>query len=180
MNELQSPMRQLLQQAGFRIRSTSRADCIHCGGRSRATVSFTGNVAFCHRCKWRANVVMLARELGLLRNNSQAASSVRNQAKRRAQLLTEIKPFEIWRDTRIREVSNRYRELSRMAIRAADVLSKFPDSEAAWDALARFYHAMPRLAAAFDLLMFTKASDWLDEDSTPVELYEIWRRRVAQ
>jgi hypothetical protein len=65
------------------------------------------------------------------------------------------------------------------SLRAGDVLSKFPDSEAAWDALARFYHTMPQLAAAFDLLMFTKASDWLDEDSTPVKLYEIWRRRVA-
>lgn len=179
MNELQSSMRRLLQQAGFRIRGTSRADCIHCEGRSRATVSFTENVAFCHRCKWRANVVMLARELGSLRNNPQVASSFRNQAKRRAQLLAEIKPFEIWRDARIREVSNRYREFSRLAMRAADVLSKFPDSEAAWDSLARSYHAMPRLSVAFDWLMFTKASDWLDEDSTPVELYEIWRRRVA-
>ena len=172
-------MRSLLERAGFRVRG-GRADCAHCNGRSRLTVSFTNEVAFCHRCKWKANVVTLAHELGLFRNNPDAVSSFHDQSKHRARFLTEIKAFEIWRDSRICTVSNQYRELSRKGIRATYVLSKFPESEAAWEALARFYHARAKLLAAFDWLMFTKVSDWLEQDSGPIEVYKTWRSRVAQ
>lgn len=44
-------MRELLEQAGFRVRG-KRADCVHCQGTSRFTVAFNDSVAFCHRCKW--------------------------------------------------------------------------------------------------------------------------------
>lgn len=37
------PMRELHSLAGFRVRSATRADCPSCRGRSRATVSFTGD-----------------------------------------------------------------------------------------------------------------------------------------
>jgi hypothetical protein len=178
MNTDRFDMPCLLERAGFRVSGT-RADCIHCKGRSRGTVSFTTEVAFCHRCKWRANTVALAKELGLFRSDPHVVSSLREQARRRARLRAEIESFEIWRDSRICEVSNRYRRFSHAACRAAEVLSKFSECEEAWATLARFYHAEAQLLAAFDWLMFAKASDWLEGDSSPVEIYEAWRRRAA-
>jgi hypothetical protein len=172
-------MRSLLEQAGFSIRGATRADCIHCAGHSRGTVSFTVEVAFCHRCKWRANIVTLARELGLIQSHPQAISAFREEARRRAQFDSQIKPFEAWREAKIREVSDRYRALSSAAVQAESVLRKFLGCEQAWDALARFYHAEAQLSAAFDWLMFTKANMWLEEDSTPAEVFETWRSRAA-
>lgn len=173
-----SSMPELLKRAGFQVRG-KRADCARCEGRSRGTVSFTDEVAFCHRCKWRSNTVTLARELGLLQGNPQAASAFREEARRRAHLVAQIKPFEAWRAVKIREVSDRYRSLSKAALLAGDVLAKFPDCEEAWYALARFFHTEAQLSAAFDWLMFTKVSVWLEEDSIPAEVFEVWRSRAA-
>ena len=61
------PMPELLERTGFRLLSTTRADCARRLGRSRGTVAFTDEVTFCHGCKWSANTLTLARELGLLR-----------------------------------------------------------------------------------------------------------------
>lgn len=179
MNVGRFEMRFLLEAAGFRVRGATRADCAHCEGHSRGTVAFTVEVAFCHRCQWRANALTLARELGLLSANPEMASQCREEARRRARLDTEIKRFDAWREGRIREVSNRHRSLSRVAIKASDVLTRFPDSEDAWDVLARFYHAAAQLCAAFDWLMFTKVSVWLESDSSPVEVFELRRSRAA-
>jgi hypothetical protein len=121
----------------------------------------------------------LACELGLLRSNPEAVSAFREDARRRAGLYAEIKRFDTWREARIREVSERYRSLSRAAVHASDILAKFRDCDPAWDALARFYHAEAPLSAAFDWLMFTKASAWLEEDSTPVEVFDGWRKHAA-
>jgi hypothetical protein len=172
-------MRSLLERAGFVIRGATRADCIHCEGHSRGTVAFNADVAYCHRCKWTANIVTLARELGLLSSNSEPVTAFRENAKRRAAIDGEIKRSEMWLDARIREVSDRYRPLSRAAVHANDVLAQFPDCEPAWDALVRFYHAEAQTLATFDWLMFTKASAWLEEDSTPFEVFEIWRSHAA-
>jgi hypothetical protein len=172
-------MRQLLEQAGFVMRGATRADCIHCQGHTWGTVAFTSEVAFCHRCKWRANVVTLARETGLLSSNVQATMAIRATVRRRQQLESQVQRFEVWRESQIRSVSDRYRCLGRSATRAAQVLAKFPDCEAGWCALARFYHAEAHLCAIFDWLMFTKASYWLDADSTPTEVYETWRHYAA-
>lgn len=172
-------MRSLLDKSGFRIRGATRADCIHCEGRSRGTVAFTAEVAHCHRCKWAANTLTLARILGLLNRTPEVASAMREQAQRRMRLEVEIKPFDVWRDTKIRQVSDKYRLLSRKALYAADVITKFPDCEPAWDTLARFYHAEAQLSAAFDWLMFTKASGWLEADSSPADVFETWRSHAA-
>jgi hypothetical protein len=172
-------MLSLLRAAGFRVRGATRADCIHCGGRSRGTVAFTTEVAYCHRCKWTANTQTLARELGLLRGNPASVSALREEARQRAILEAKIKLFDEWRDARIQKVSDRYRSLSRADIHASEVLAKFPNCEEAWDALARFYHAEAQLSAAFDWLMFIKASDWLEGDSTPSEVFDSWRSDAA-
>lgn len=123
-------MPDLLNRAGFRVRGR-RADCVHCEGHSRGTVSFTDEVALCHRCKWTANTLTLIRVLGLLRGNPEAASAFREDARRRAGQDAEIKRFETWRVSRIREVSNRYRSLSNAALLAGDVLAKYPECEEA-------------------------------------------------
>ena len=179
MNSGQFDMRSLLDQAGFRLRGTTRADCIHCTGGSRSTVSFTGEVAFCHRCHWRANTIMLARQLGLLRSSTEAARAFGEEARRRAVTDAKIGRFEEWRQARIREVSDKFRSLSSTAVRAEEILRGFPDCEPAWDALARFYHARAQLSAAFDWLMFAKVSEWLEEDSSPSEVFETWRNHAA-
>jgi hypothetical protein len=172
-------MRSLLEIAGFKIRGANRADCIHCEGHSRGTVAFTREVPCCHRCKWTASILRLSRELGLLSRNPEGAAALREQAQRRTRLEEEIGPFEAWRDTKIRHSSAKYRLLSRAALCAGEVLTKFSDCELAWDVLARFYHAEAQLSAAFDLLMFSKASVWLEEDSTPIEVFEAWRSHAA-
>ena len=179
MNAKGFRMRDLLDRAGFRVRGTTRADCIHCEGHSRGTVAFTAEVAYCHRCKWTANTVTLARELDLLRGNPEAVTALRSETQLRVRLEAVIKPFETWRDASIREVSDRYRSVSRPAVHASAVLAKLPNCEEAWNALARFYHAEAQLSAAFDWLMFSKTSAWLETDSSPVEVFETWRRHAA-
>lgn len=179
MNPSPFEMRLLLERAGFRVRGATRADCVHCEGQSRGTVAFTAEVAYCHRCKWTANTLTLARELGLLRGSPRAVSALREEGRRRAILEAKIRLFDSWRDARIHEVSDRYRSHSRAAIHASEVLPKFPNCEEAWDALARFYHAEAQLSAAFDWLTFAKAGVWLEEDSTPKEVFENWRSHAA-
>ena len=179
MNTTPFDMRSMLVQAGFAIRGATRANCIHCGGSSRATVSYTTDVAYCHRCKWTANIAKLARELRLLDQDSKAAADFREQAQRRARLEVEIRPFEDWRETKIRQISDKYRLLVIKTAHAGEVVAKFPACESAWDALARFYHAEAKLSAAFDYLTFAKSSDWLEDDSTPVELFEVWKSNAA-
>jgi hypothetical protein len=172
-------MSQLLEQAGFVLRGANRADCIRCQGRSRGTVAFTPEVAFCHRCNWTANIVTLAREAGLLRGNSEAATAILDSLRRRAQLDVELRRFEAWRQGQIRLVCDRYRSLWKKAGQAIDVLSKFPGCDAAWSALGDFYHHEAHLSAVIDWFTFTKASVWLEVDSGPVEVFETWRQHAA-
>jgi hypothetical protein len=179
MSKLNLSMRAVLEQAGFRIRGATRADCIHCEGHSRGTVSFTDKVAYCHRCKWRANTLSLVRELGLPRRDPKGISELQQEAQQRARLRIEIQPFESWREAKIREISELYRSLFRAAAMAQKLLLEIPDCEEAWDALSRFYHAEAQLSAAFDWLMFTKASVWLEADSSPVDVFESWRSHAA-
>jgi len=172
-------MRSLLEAAGFRIHGATRAECIHCEGQSRCTVAFTSEVAYCHRCKWTANKQRLAAELGLLSRNPETAIAFREEARRRTNVEVEIRPFEAWRDVKMRQISAKYRLLSRAALYAGEVLAKFPDCEQAWDTLTRFYDAEAQLSAAFDWLAFARASVWLEEDSTPAKVFESWRSHAA-
>lgn len=57
-------MRDLLERSGFRVRGRSRADCPHCEGAGRGTISFTNEVLYCHRCHFTANATQLAQGLG--------------------------------------------------------------------------------------------------------------------
>ncbi len=169
------PMRDLLGQAGFGIRSGTRADCVYCTGSSRGTVAFTDALAFCHRCHWKANSLGLARQLGLLRTDRETQRRLHEQAVHRREIESIVAAFESWREARLRQVGDRYRQLGRQASLAQRVLLCWPDCETAWDALARFYHGEPKLCAALDWLSFAKTSIWLDRDSTPAEVFATWR-----
>jgi hypothetical protein len=169
-------MRSLLELAGFQLRG-NRADCLHCEGRSRWTISFNSEVCFCHRCHFKANVITLARELGLFDNPELRERFLREAGERKRQN-AEMQRFDAWRDASIRQVSARHRSLWRNAGLAQEVLKKYPDCEPAWDALARWHHAEAQLCATLDYLTFAKASIWLEVDSTREELLQVWRESV--
>lgn len=173
-------MPSLLEAHGCRIRTAGRADCADCAGRSRATVAFTAEVAFCHRCQWRASRFTLARQLGVIGHNAESIRELRGQERRRRSLESILAAFENWREARLRETTSRYRVLGLQAALACQVLSRWPECDPAWNALARFYHDEARLCSVLDWLAFTKASVWLHRDSTPTEVFAAWRAiRVA-
>ena len=134
-------MRELLEQAGFRVRG-NRANCVHCEGTSRFTVAFTDSVAFCHRCKWTAN----ARSLGANLGRTVAPES---PEQRRDRLV--IARFKAWLSAKYRELANEERHLASRAQLAKKLLAVFPDCEPAWSALARWHHAEQRFQSFFEL-----------------------------
>lgn len=164
-------MAELLQRAGFRLRGRNRADCIHCHGRSTATLSFNTNVAHCFRCHWKANIISLGRQLGIARS-SLAFVPERERRHRRI-----IASFGGWRDGHIRRISGQLRQLGCQAARAAKVLETYPDCEPAWVALERFYHREAELHRQLDWLCCTKASCWLYTDSKILDVFEAWEKR---
>lgn len=147
---------ELLERAGFRIRGR-RADCLHCEGHSHLTVSFTDEVAYCHRCAWKTNARTLARELGL-----PVAPETRDHRERRARAAL----FSAWLNTCHTILTRRLWRLLKRANLAKMVLAQYPDCEPAWGALAAFYHNEALLMGALDLLAFEKVSPWLERPMT--------------
>lgn len=168
----------LLEGSGFRVRER-RADCMHCAGGSRLTVSFTDQVAYCHRCRWTANAFTLAKQLGLLTENSAAAASFRAERLERARFRVEIEAFEKWLDATYWRVAGEYRQLAQAAQQAKSQLTKNPNDEAAWEALANFYHREARISATLDYLSLARASQWLESDARPEGVFKAWRENVV-
>lgn len=158
-------MRELLEAAGFHIHG-NRADCIHCEGHSRLTVSFNDEVAFCHRCGWKANTRQLGRSLG-----RPVPALTRDEIEER----NLEKEFEAWRNERHLALAKEHHVLWRTAGAAARVLGSYPDCEAAWDALARWYHNEARLTAALDALIYHPLSPWLERPVAREELFGSWK-----
>jgi hypothetical protein len=173
-------MPELLERAGFRLRGKNRADCIHCAGHAVATVSYTTELAYCHRCAWKANTTTLAKELGLFATDPESKRQRRDEARRLAEYRRTVERFEAWRNAHIRRYSAELRGLGHSAALATLVLAKYPDCEPAWDALARYCHKEGELNQILDYLIFTKASPWLEKDSTPLELFETWKREIDE
>src|SRR5690348_16767574 len=98
-------MPELLERAGFKLRGKNRADCPHCAGGSIATVSFTNELAYCHRCAWKANTTTLAKQLGLLATDPESKRQRREEARRLAEYRRVVDRFEAWRDGHIRAYS---------------------------------------------------------------------------
>ena len=168
----------LLRDAGFQIRSAKRADCAHCRGRSRGTVSYTPEVAYCHRCAWTANTITLARELGISVCSQSSPRNFRERSRRqRAERLLE--EFEAWRNHKLRLVIDKYRRLSQRALNTRQLLRQDPDDTSALDAIAEFAHAEADLNRLLDFLSCTKASDFLEADTSLAELFCAWRMTCA-
>ena len=154
----QMAMTGLLEEAGFRVRG-KRADCAYCSGGSRLTVSFTPEVAFCHRCGWRTNIRRLAREQG------KAAPTRRiGRAKVRKEL------YRGWLSRAYSSMAEEERKLAGRAELAKLALIYFPDMERGWDTLARWYHTQRNFA-----LFFEAAQDRIGR----FELYRSWRASNA-
>ena len=130
-------MQDLLTQAGFKVKGR-RAKCAHCSGTSRLTVSFTDEVAYCHRCHWTANATQMARSQG--RTVTRKIGLARHRKRQ----------FEQWVSSTYGEMARVEWELSRKASLAIKVLIRFPDCEPAWTALASWYHAEYKLAVFFN------------------------------
>jgi hypothetical protein len=169
------PMLELLERAGFRVRGRNRADCIHCSGHSIATVSFTDEVAHCFRCEWKANTITLKKELGLFGDNPAAKRGWRQERRERERHRLIIRRFEAWRGGHINRLSAELRQLGRNAVLAADVLKHYPNCGPAWDAFARYCHSEGELNWILDWLTCTKASPWLEKDSTIIDVFELWK-----
>src|SRR5262249_38050785 len=134
------PMPDLLEMAGFRIRSANRADCAHCSGSSIRTVSFTSEVAHCFRCGCAAHRGGLANCVRLLRSDPASRVKLRAELRHRRAAESTLGRFERWRGERIRQLSTQYRLLGRTLL-AHEILLRWPTCEPAWEALASFYHA---------------------------------------
>jgi len=172
-------MPDLLERAGFKLRSKNRADCARCEGHSFSTVSYTDEVAHCFRCQWKANVVTLSKELGLWKNSGFQrlhGQHLRSRSRHRA----VIGSFERWRDHRIRVLSGRYRDLRFQAQLGREVLLHYPTCAPALDALARFYHEESKILRQLDFLACAKASPWLETNATICDVFRTWRRSYAK
>jgi len=137
-------------------------------------VSYTAEVAYCHRCGWSANQTTLARELELLPLSPLARKEMRREQECRERLEAPIRAFEKWRDERLRLAIDKNRRLLRLAVLAEGVLKTYPDCEPAWDALANFYHFQAEIVGAIDRLSCAKLSDYLESPSI-TELFLEWR-----
>jgi hypothetical protein len=147
-------------------------------GRSRRTVSVTGEVAHCHRCKWSGNRITLSRELGLLSSDPRTRQLLRQERERRERLEAPIHAFEKWRDEALSRAIDEHRILSRQAVLAKTLLKNYPDCEPAWNALATFYHRQAALIADLDQLSCAKLSDFLEAPYTIERLFLEWRATV--
>jgi hypothetical protein len=133
------------------------------------TVAFTAEVAFCHRCKWTANVRTLSRDLGLT-----VAPETREQQERRARLAQ----FATWGNTCYLVLVRRARHLTERAEIAKKILAEFPDCEEAWEALAEFYHSEAELFGALDFLACEKLSLWLEAPMTKDNLFALFSKAM--
>jgi hypothetical protein len=166
-------MSDLLERAGFRIRGR-RADCRRCEGGSRLTVSFNDEVAFCHRCAWKANIRMLARELGLLSNDPESQKRFAAEQQARAERDRIMQAFEYWRKLEYTNAAEQHRDLFRDAGIGRKLLVQDPEDQVAWRVLADYYHAEASLTRQMDYLSCSKASPWLERDSTLADVYGAW------
>ena len=159
-------MPELLERAGFHIRSATRADCVHCQGHSRGTVAFTNEVAFCHRCQWKANQVTLACELGLLPRDHRSRTEVEQQVRRRARLAEAVGNFRALECALLSELADVLDRLRRVragcAARIQAIESGKPErwrgeQVAPWECLSWLPYNERRTEAAYNIVAFGDA-----------------------
>lgn len=148
-------MLRLLKQAGFNVVGR-RAECVHCRGHARLTVSFNDQVAHCHRCKWSANKYQIEKGLGM---------KVKPRRIGKSKLMK--KRFFVWLWDRYGKLADQERKLARKAEWAKAALTNFPDWDMPLDHLAKWYHARRNLESFAE-----KAQDKIGR----YRLYRAWRK----
>lgn len=141
---------ELLALAGFRVRTATRADCT-CPGHSRMTISYRGDVFYCHRCGRKGSCASLMRELGLLSNDPQTLAQRHQEARERGRLQSvatrlrtaERRILERCRANLLCLVALRRNAGARLAALAKDVCPVVPEqapAEAIWPLGAPMWH----------------------------------------
>ncbi len=178
-------MRDLLQLAGNRIRSATRADCTRCPGSSTGTVAYTDQVAYCHRCQWRANRVMLERELGLRPANRgrgrKPTPAEQAAAERRRLAEAEIAALEAWLEWKLREIAQEEQFLLELKPRLSLALDDHPENDALWDALAFVIRRLRELDAEWEFYFREKLPQYRETRATVADIHRafrlaLWRR----
>jgi hypothetical protein len=179
-------MRELLCRAGFRVRSGTRADCAHCKGSSRGTVAYTDQVAYCHRCQWRANRVLLERELGLRppKGNGQTRRSApalaqKIAAEQRRQLEAELAAFDTWRNWKLREIAAGERYLHDLQFHVGNALAENRELDSLWEALDLVVGELRNLAAAWEFFWRDPVPQYREHQVSMADLVAAWRRDLA-
>lgn len=146
----------MLEANGFRVRH-NRADCAFCTGHTRLTVAFNEarGVAYCHRCQWRGTLRSLAKIQGIV-----IPPRKPGLAKLR------IQKFRSWLLATMAAMATQERQLAKRAELAKKILIRFPDTDSAWNALAKWYHAQRKFET-----FWQAASDNIGRK----ELYLMWR-----
>ena len=126
-------------------------------------------------CKFAEIVAALGLDAKQLFEESDRPGVLRDSARLAAH--RHIEEFERWRNREVRKLNGEYRILSKTAQDAIETLRMSPDSETALDCVAAFAHKHADLCRSLDLLLCAKASEWLERDMTPVELFNSWRSR---
>ncbi|MGH9795763.1 MAG: hypothetical protein ACRD5G_13405 [Candidatus Acidiferrales bacterium] len=184
-------MRDLLQLAGNRIRSATRADCTRCPGSSTGTVAYTDQVAYCHRCGWGANRAMLERELGLRRvgagprarprslcapagRQPHRAISKTSQEERRLRIEALAAAMLTWLECSVSELAWRHAEVNSCIRRTGALLRRHPQCARLWKLLAVFYERMRRLEEEWEFYFREPLPAYLDHAATLEELLAAW------
>lgn len=161
------PLSDLLARVGFRVCSATRADCV-CPGRSRMTIAFHDDVAYCHRChrSWRRQ--SLLRELGLLATDPKSADRRRAEARETARLqaigerLRQAEKRVLGRaKENLQSLLAIWRNAGdRLAALHAGAPEHFPgETEFAWDALQFVADHQARASAAYLVAAFAAERD---------------------
>lgn len=157
---------ELLEAAGFHVRSATRADCTKCHGTSSGTVGFdeAKGVAHCFRCGWAASRQSLARDLGWVKPCTLSARD-RARVRREQETLTRdavtLLTAEHAMYLRVRTALLRLEAIRRSAsrrlceIHSGDREHFRGEEELAWEALTYVYAKLPRAAAVCGIASFT-------------------------
>ena len=147
----------------------NRADCIHCEGNSRLTVSIREETYYCHRCERKGGINSLLRELGEPVTPETAEEIARRDERER---------FNRWRDAAWWCVVDWLYQRSRLAELASATLAEMPDVELAWEILREYYDAESVMMSALEELSCEKNPDWIETPMVEEKLLAIYRTAV--
>ena len=158
--------RELLEQAGSRIRERNRADCPKCKGYRTVSFNERKGVYFCHHagCDFSGTAEKLAYELGLAQRFTPAERQERNQNRKRADRAAHALYQQV--QARRFELLDRLHTLCEMESTAH---GSGPDNPQGWDAFRAVYAERPVILAELSVLENALVRDLLVLFSNPQE-----------